>query len=49
SLTGLYEYSARENQWIVTASGQTPTNGDRRAEARYARSWLGALNQFLFG
>ena len=48
SLTGLYEYSARENQWIVTASGQTPINGDRRAEARYARSWLEALNQFLF-
>lgn len=48
SLTGTYEYSRREKQLIVTASGQTAPEGDRRAEARYARSWYEALNQSLF-
>ncbi|MBM3204067.1 cytochrome C, partial [Candidatus Woesearchaeota archaeon] len=48
SLTGTYEYSRQQKQLIVTASGQTPRQGDRRAEARYARSWYEALNQSLF-
>ena len=48
SLTGTYEYSRREKQLIITASGQTAPEGDRRAEARYARSWYEALNHSLF-
>lgn len=48
SLTGVYEYSGKEKQLVTTAFGQTPADGDRRAEARYARSWYETLNQSLF-
>lgn len=49
SITGTYEYSRRAKSLVTVQTGQTPPNGDRRAEARFARSWYGALNQDLFG
>lgn len=48
SITGVYEYSNRDRSLVASMTAQTPPHGDRRAEARYAKSWSETLNQSLF-
>jgi sulfide dehydrogenase [flavocytochrome c] flavoprotein subunit len=49
SITGVYEYSAKERALTAVSTAETPMNGDRRSEAEYARSWYGTLTKDVFG
>lgn len=49
SVTGVYEYSAREGGLAATATGETPMDGDRRLEARQARAWQRNFRLDVFG
>lgn len=49
SVTGVYEYSARDKALIATSTGETPANGDHAAEAEHARDWRSFFTQEVFG
>mgnify|MGYP006283406577 CR=1 FL=1 len=49
SITGIYEYASKEKALISTLTEQTPLRADRKAEARYAKSWLDGLSRDIFG
>jgi sulfide dehydrogenase [flavocytochrome c] flavoprotein subunit len=49
SVTGVYEYSAKEKQLLATASAETSLHADWRLEARQARDWQKLLARDVFG
>ena len=49
SVTGVYEYSTEEKHLKAVSTAETSSDGDRHAEAEYARSWYTALVDEVFG
>lgn len=49
SVSGVYAYSAAAGALVANATGETPPDGDRAAEARYARAWQRQFARDVFG
>lgn len=49
SVNGVYEYSVKERQLVVTADGDSPVDADRAKEAEFARSWRENISADSFG
>lgn len=49
SITGVYEYSAKEGGLIAASTGETPMDADRNLEARQARAWQQNFRRDVFG
>lgn len=49
SVTGVYEFSPKENALVASSSGETPMTADRSVEARQAHAWEQNFRLDVFG